>query len=342
MNPNEHLEVKRLLDVFTDRPCEVLDSEAQAERRTRVVSHIQQLLSATHPEPVSLVHRIRWPQTAATLALAAGLALVIGRYVPWGKEVTPVASLRTLTNHGEILCDRNDGRSWTPCDPKQTQGVVGWRTLAGASLSIETLIGVHVALEPSSTLLLSDAAPAAKSSEVTLTEGRIDVKVPKLGQGRQFSVLTPNATITVHGTAFTVTVRRAESQTSRTCVELREGVISVDSEGRVERLIAPARFGCDKTPVSSVATQAEPTTTTTTTEIAPPPAVNTDTARPRYTLAQETRLLQTALGAERRKDFATAEKSLRSLLSTYPNSVVAPEARAALERIGVQNRLKTK
>jgi TolA-binding protein len=143
--------------------------------------------------------------------------------------------------------------------------------------------------------------------------------------------------VTVHGTAFSVTVHHDDAQLTHTCVDLREGVISVTAAGHTERLTAPARWGCDNNVTATPPNDAKAAAITTepTPSISPAPA--SEPTKPRHTLALETRLLQTALGAEQRRDFTTAEKNLRALLSSYPNSVVAPEARAALERVATKN-----
>ena len=334
-DPND---VRGMLAVaFAERPTPVVDAATREERRRRAVSGIQSLLAQPRQARRAIVHRIRWGETAAVMALAAGLALVVGQLWPVNSRKAPVAAFRAISAQGEILCDRDDGKNWTSCDPAKAAGVVGFRTLDNARATVETLAGVRIDVEPSSTLLMTDASASALASRVTLTDGTVDVSVPKLGPNRQFSVLTPTATITVHGTAFSVEVRRENNQPTRTCVRLREGVISVLSDHKEERLVAPATWGCGAGADAVAAASAnvdvvDGTRDGTTTASNGPRRLNP--ANPdRSTLAHETKLLQRALGAERRKDLVAAEKSLRQLLIQYPNSVVAPEARAALERI---------
>jgi ferric-dicitrate binding protein FerR (iron transport regulator) len=342
VKPNEHLEVKHLLDVFAERPTEVLDGKSQSERRVRVISHIQQVMREPHPAPLPLVRRLRWVEATATLALAAGLALVVGRFATKNTPVVPVSALHASSSAGSVLCEQSDGSQWIACNPQQTTRLVGLKTLAGGTVNAETLVGVRLALEPSSTLRVNEANQSKKASQVTLSEGSVHVEVPKLGPGRQFSVLTPDTTITVHGTAFTVSLIRTEQQTVHTCVELREGIIEVQSKGRAERLTAPARFGCDGANATSGDARADATPVVDASALPSEPAnsaegaLGPETSRRHNHLAQETRWLQMALGAERRHDYATAEKSLRLLLATNPKSVVAPEARAALERIAAR------
>jgi hypothetical protein len=339
-DPNE---VRSMLAVaFAERPTPVLDEAIRQTRRRRAISGIQTILSQPRSENRAVVHRIRWGETAAVVALAAGLALVAGRLWPDAVRTSPVAAFRTIESNGQILCDRDDGRNWTNCNPSQAAGVVGLRTLERAAVTLETVAGVRLNLEASSTLLMSNSNASTLASRVTLTEGCVDVKVPKLGLNRQFSVFTPSATITVHGTAFSVEVTKHANQTYRTCVKLRDGAISVLADGREYKLVAPATWGCDASSKAVASTSdvvveiddaSKDGAERASLEVAHRPNLaNLD----RSTLALETKLLQRALGAERRKDLASAEKSLKQLLTLYPNSVVAPEARAALERISTQ------
>jgi TolA-binding protein len=206
---------------------------------------------------------------------------------------------------------------------------------------VETQIGVKLELGAASTLLIDAASVSPTNSHVRLTQGQLDVQVPKLGDRRQFAVVTPTAKVVVHGTAFKVTVSRANSGDTNTCVELREGVVTVETQSRTTRLTAPARFGCDPIAARDRGEEARPETasssgsTATSDRAAEPSAAGPSAglARSRSSLAAETRLLQAALAKERTGNYAAAERNLRALLSQYPGSVVAPEARAALERL---------
>jgi len=337
-DPND---VRGMLAVaFAERPTPVLDATTREERRRRATSGIHAILAKRRPMRQGLMQRIHWGETVAVMALAAGLALVVGRLWPSGSPQTPVSAFRAIDVSGRILCDRGDGKNWTSCDPAKVSGVVGLRTLERAAATVETNAGIRINLEASSTLVMTDATTSALASRVTLTDGSIDVKVPKLGPNRQFSVLTPSATITVHGTIFSVEVKRSANQPTRTCVRLREGEVSVLFEGSEVRLVAPAVWGCSASADAIAATSdvviesndSSKTSNANATTGRRPNLANLD----RSTLAQETQLLQRALGAEQRKDLVGAEKSLKLLLNLYPKSVVAPEARAALERIGAK------
>jgi TolA-binding protein len=127
---------------------------------------------------------------------------------------------------------------------------------------------------------------------------------------------------------------------------LREGVIAVASNGHEDSLVAPATWGC------AIAAKAADVASDGGVNIPPTDLLSGSsdgltsdsvfrqraTTFDRSSLAAQARLLDRALRSERRSDLFTAEKALRQLLALYPNSIVAPEARAGLERISARRR----
>jgi hypothetical protein len=328
---------------FSERPMPVAAPAIREERRRRAISGIEAILAEPRPGREGFWHQIRPKQMALVMGLAAGAALLVSQ-LPRNFGRSPMATYFATESKGQVLCNRSDWANWTACDPSQTEGFVGLRTLDNAGVTVETAAGLRLHLDAASTLLMKGSSTTALASQVTLTEGSVDVIVPKLGPNRQFSIVTPSATITVHGTAFSVEVTKVQNQKTHTCVRLRDGAISVQADGHEERLVAPAAYGCDA-PARTV--EAAAASTTEVSAVPTPQATkdtgvrsNRDTAHranpvnpDRSTLAAETKLLQRALQAERHDDLLGAEKNLRQLLTAYPNSIIAPEAREALERI---------
>ena len=78
-----------------------------------------------------------------------------------------------------------------------------------------------------------------------VARGTVRCVVPKLGSERQFSVVTPDATVVVHGTVFTV---RFNEEAKRTCVGVEEGVVSVRHASGKTWLEAGESWGCEPTP----------------------------------------------------------------------------------------------
>ena len=323
----EVLEVRRRLAAFSDRPTPVSDAETRALRRERIVARMAEVLEEA---PSARRLHFGWPVAAGALALAAGAALVVGRWVTSHPETM---ALRSAELHGSVLCQQRAGDSWVACaKPADAKGL---RTLDQGRAELETGAGVHLELGSLGTLGLTEIEPARTSTSVTLQQGRLAVRVPHLGAGRAFSVVTPSATVVVHGTAFVVEVTKANDGQTRTCVRVTEGTVSVRHAGGERWVSAIGSWGCDDSQTSTASERTASAAPPSEAESPMSPNSPRVTAGPseRSTLGVEARLLQTALGAERRGDFDLAEKTLSSLLSTYPNSVVAPDARAALARV---------
>ncbi|MGC4068780.1 MAG: FecR domain-containing protein [Polyangiaceae bacterium] len=336
MTQQDRIEVTRLLSVFAERPTQVLDEPARLRRKDRVVESLASIL-ATPPTPWYRRNSTRWMATSGTLALAAGLALVVGHATNTLRSVPATSPIRTWSAMGDFECSTSAAPQFAPCDLQRTADVTGLRTNAHSRLLVETQMGVKLELAHASTLMLDAESVSPSNGHVELTEGEIDVQVPKLGEHRQFAVLTPTAKVVVHGTAFKVSVSPSSRGEPNTCVELREGVITVETRTGATRLTAPSRFGCDfearKDTSEVTANSQEAASNAERTAEPHAPGMGSGAVRPRSSLAAETKLLQAALAKERMGDYAAAERSLRTLLSQYPSSVVAPEARAALDRL---------
>ncbi|HTV18488.1 MAG TPA: FecR domain-containing protein [Polyangiaceae bacterium] len=70
-----------------------------------------------------------------------------------------------------------------------------------------------------------------QSEALFLARGGVDVEVPKLDPTRGFSVETPDARVTVHGTHFSVVVEPS-ADGPRTRVQVTHGIVSVQQGGR--------------------------------------------------------------------------------------------------------------
>jgi hypothetical protein len=333
----EMAEIKQGLAVFGERPTAVTDAETRAARRERIVARIGEVLG----EPRGIRRpgaRRRWVYVTGGLALAAGAAGLLSREAaaPVPTQTAPDA-LHSVALRGPVLCQTGGGE-WATCHTEAILPGASLKTLEKAAASLETEAGVRLELGADATLLLTDIGPSRPKTRVTLREGRLSVRVPPLVAGAQFSVVTPTATVTVHGTAFTVEVDEGTEEPSRTCVRVTEGTVSVRHAVGEQRVSAGGSWGCDRraraeSPRSESPPAASSRGTSRQTASAARGSSSMTSSAERSTLAVEAQLLQTALGAERRGELALAEKTLVSLLAAFPNSVVAPEARAALDRV---------
>jgi hypothetical protein len=98
-----------------------------------------------------------------------------------------------------------------------------------SSSRLRLLSGADIALGPETHLVLPDTKDTLHlHEELRLEDGTIRVHVPPLPKGHSFAVRTPNATVSVHGTSFSVTVTNGGvPRGSRTQVVVTEGVVTV-------------------------------------------------------------------------------------------------------------------
>jgi TolA-binding protein len=142
----------------------------------------------------------------------------------------------------------------------------------------------------------------------------------------------------VHGTEFSVEVDTPEEGVTRTCVRVESGVVVVHHVAGQIELGAGKTWGCDPLADGISAGRAGDEQAHVPGRIfgsrgAAPQRGRTSEGTVRGTLAEETRLLQTALAAERSGETTLAGERLRTLLRRFPDSPLAPDARQALGRV---------
>jgi hypothetical protein len=135
-------------------------------------------------------------------------------------------------------------------------------------------------------------------------------------------VITPDATVVVHGTTFRVVVSDAAAA-MRTCVSVAEGVVTVNDGTSETHVEASQSWGC--APLKEETITPSPSSPAPVPKVHPPPS--------RGTLNEENRLFQAGLAAEQKGDPHQAAASFSLLLSRYPQSPLAADARAALDRV---------
>jgi hypothetical protein len=205
--------------------------------------------------------------------------------------------------------------------------------------------GARVELSESSRLRLQAAAlPAApQESRLSLLEGKVNVHVPHLDRGSTFTVVTPQAEVIVHGTAFSVEVLKPDGEPAETCVVVSEGVVTARSVDR-EALLSPGMHWSSRANGSRCATDRMspevPSAAARRAESKPPdePSVAPQTlgasgARHKTkssalvnSLAAQNRLFEAAMVARKEGDERQAIERFDELLRKYPDSALASEA----------------
>lgn len=208
------------------------------------------------------------------------------------------------------------------------------KTEVGSTVQLKTTLGAKISVAGSSELRLAGSEASGTIERVDLALGSIRVKVPKLGAKRQFRVSTPDTLVIVHGTEFSVSVRKDADGRTNTVVEVTSGRVEVRKQRAVEFLNAGAAWSSrasTATPEPKPDPESKPASTTS------PPSVATPAAAPRGTLAQANALLASALEASRQGNDTLALTRLDELLRRYPDSPVADNAR--VERFRTLRRL---
>jgi hypothetical protein len=185
---------------------------SDAARRDRLVNVVVRTMESAVAEP-----RARAAPTRRQIALAVGIAAVLVLALGMGRQwairsgfasrgVAPFGSSHVMEPGVQAVAARSESAS-------------GLRLPSGAV----------VTMKPETRFHTSDlSAPSNAQEEVVVDLGRVEVEVPKLPAGHTFSVRTPDAVVTVHGTSFSVEVAKsASSGGTTTTVTVTRGVVSV-------------------------------------------------------------------------------------------------------------------
>lgn len=157
-----------------------------------------------------------------------------------------------------------------------------------------------------------------KEHRLRVRAGRVDVDVPKLQPERRLVLDTPDAEVTVVGTAFEVGVAEVEGAEygTHTTVRVHRGVVHVARRGRAGALVRAGESWDSQSGAST-----------------PMPSVKRSRPPARSgTLRAENALFRAAVDARNAGDDARAVALLESLLQKYPDTVLGQEAQLELSR----------
>ncbi len=335
VSTDEAARVRALFEPLRSAPVSVPDAETTQAERDALLPFLERGI-ADIPEQRAARERARrraWLMAAAGAVLVLG-GSAVGAHHFWGGGNTTVAGSQ-------------------PSESGAFVGDAAFTTPTNSSARVVTEGGVRVDVAPATRARVVASAAGAnavaptpasageKGARVDLFDGSVTLDVPKQAPGSSVRVITPEATVTVHGTHFTVAYD-ARRESKLTCVRVEHGKVSVErrtAEGlRTEMLIDGQSSGCgDSASVqgAEAATDQAAPEGVTGARALPAPGSRTGSHAPgaRSTLAQENALLRDALAAEQLGDFARAERKLRLLVSKYPQSSLSQEARRALSRV---------
>jgi hypothetical protein len=350
-------------------------AERAVVRRERVIQTLGELQSTL----VERRQRIRrWQRRVAWLAVAAMPALGVGggwyvhaRHTNVAHGSQPAAANLHLEVAEGTVSVTHGGRLDTIAAPGSL-GLDSCEELATRADGRAAMVldsGARLEVLPKTQLGIT-ASAENRGEKIELRSGQVDIAVPKLGPGHALSVHTPDTTVEVHGTKFSVAVTSVLS-TPVTRVVVAEGRVlvrhgpvqlyllagstwssrSVGSGTRTEAHAAvDSDPGAGTSPPETTGDRAGSLVATAGTAVGSNrgTATSDDPAMPRGSspaaakaasdLADQNWLFQQAMQARRAGNDARALTLLDQLFARYPHTLLAQEARVerfrALGRLG--------
>lgn len=342
-----------------------LTSEAEAERRRRVVSRIDALrveLSAGLAPDIAAAHqaaRVQHPHSGAVGGGAKRSALKrLPSPLKWAAAALSIAAafllyfqvndtraplLRVTSGELTVESAASPVRLGHDAHWGATDDVVVATQTAGASVILPSQAAVAFSPQSNATIVRETVAPETNThagmpgESIRLKGGSVTLNVPKLGPRHSLSVVTEHATVVVHGTVFTVMLEDGTGRGKRTRVAVQEGEVSVWSDGRERRLTAGREWSSDE---QSPAPESAPRTEPVRDEAERPDAGAAGTskrgasARPAMSdLARQNQLFESAQTARRAGQHQLALQRFSELMRAYPRSEQAHNARVEHFRI---------
>jgi hypothetical protein len=195
--------------------------------------------------------------------------------------------------------------------------------------------GVRIKLASSTELSLTRILEAEQRLRLGL--GYIEVSVPRPGGPRVFSVDTPDSQVVVHGTEFSVLVEHdARTNAFATTVSVTRGSVFVSHAGEQRLLEIGTTWSSRAGDTTPPAMALDPLSAPALAPSARSKSVHAPAAPP--SLAEQNRLFQAFLDARAAGDDARAIRMLDELLTRFPDTPLADQARLArfraLQRLG--------
>ena len=296
--------------------------------------------------------RNRLRSLARKIALGAAAAAVLMAVVAWlargsaGVHERPVALVSPSANTGGAvhviagtLVTTRSGVSTVlgaGADARIPDGDE-FTTATGSDTVLTLPRAVRVELFGDTTARIVAANETEQHLRVEL--GRVEVSVPKPGGPRVFAIQTPDSDVIVHGTEFSVLVKKdAESQSSTTVTVTRGSVLVVNSGE--QRLLEPGMTWSSEAAPPPVTMPPKAAPAKEETSGATPTAERriARAARTSPPLTEQNRLFQSFLDARDAGNDAVAVRYLDELLARFPDAPLADQARLArfrtLQRLG--------
>ncbi|WP_437287486.1 FecR domain-containing protein [Sorangium sp. So ce406] len=233
------LEVAALLQALLAQPVPPLSWAQEMHLQRRVASRIDQRAAEAAERGARAARRppLRGPATALAAVLAA---VVLSEVVVLRARPPAPAAARVTALQGSVEI-ASGGATRSPPSlalvPLASEDELRTGEQATASASLAT--GATIEVGPSTRVRFTSTGAGQDRSDdvVALERGRVSVAVPPLAAGMTLSVRTPDTTITVHGTRFSVErLVGPAGEPAETRVSVVEGRVAV-RHGAVERFV---------------------------------------------------------------------------------------------------------
>ena len=319
--------VQALLAPLADTEDDLAPRRVQVDR-DKIISRMVE---------VSLAPEERFGSRArivGALALAASFALATwGGLHLWRRAaaVSPNSGIEVVALRGNVTgVQGSKARGLTVGAPTALNPEGTLETSQNAEARIKTGGGLEINLLENTRLSLGELGAASSSSAVRLERGRVRCVIPHQ-PGRTFSVVTNAARVVDLGTIFSVSVQDSEAG-PKTVVHVEEGEVLVQFAGGQRRLTASQSWMSAGEPGKAVV-EAAPADVAVEDLPAAPGSRRDPVKRRPETLESETKLLRSGLASEQKGDFQAAATAFQTLVKRYPESQLAPDAKAALARV---------
>lgn len=306
---------------------ELAARRVQADRE-RIVSRMLE---------VSLAPEERMGRSArvwTALAAAAALALLSwGGLQLWRHSAAATPSLEVTALRGNVTGIQGSATSGLTVGKAVSLSAEGTlETSKGAEARIKTSGGLEIDLLERTRVSLGELGAAGVSSALRLDRGRVRCVIPH-DPGRTFSVVTSVARVIDVGTTFSVSVEETPTL-PKTVVHVEEGEVLIQFAGGQRRLTASQSWMSGAEPTEPAAAIPAPEVAAFEPQPQLPSAARREAPRRRpETLETESRLLRSGLASEQKGDFRAAADAFQTLMTRYPGSPLAPDAKAALKRV---------
>ena len=318
--------VQELLGPMTEQDLDPASRRFQVDRE-KIVSRMVE---------VSLAPEARFgsrSRVVASLALAAGFALAsFGGFRLWQQAAGARATgIEVVALRGDVT--RIQGPAVTQLGagkPTRLSPQGTLETSAGAQARIKTESGIELELLEGTLVTLNELGGDSGASALHLERGRVRCVIAHQ-PGRTFSVVTAAARVVDVGTTFSVGVEQTGAG-PKTVVTVEEGEVLVQHAGEESRVTRAQTWASDA-PKPAPLPEAPTAVSTLEQEPSAPPVHREPIKRHPETLPAETKLLRSGLASEQKGDLKGAVTAFETLTSRYPDSQLAPDAKAALARV---------